>query len=380
MHMNKQPNAYALSGVDVDIEAEASRILYEASKKTFENRTGKLGEIVTPFDDFAGLKMIDVSELPKGTYISLGFDGCGTKVEIAERVQRYDTMAFDLLAMVCDDALIRGGETIVAGSVLDIKSLGTDDRFLPLMRQLAEGYVAAAKEANVAIINGEIAQMGALVSGYGEFPFAWSAGAIWAARKEKLLTGLEIKAGDAVVVLSEKGFRCNGLSLVRKVLNAVHGAEWHASTFGDSSLGEQVLTPSRIYSRFVGGLHGGFDSEGTCKIHGVAHITGGGVPEKMQRVLRRAKLGARLNNLFVPGEIVQYVQKAGSITDHDAYRAWNMGQGMALITPEPDKVLAEAATYCMEAQIAGEITADPKVVITSRGMEHPGQELSFDVE
>src|SRR6204780_1920255 len=106
--MDKKKNAYALAGVDVDIEAEASRILYEASKKTFENRSGKIGEGVTPFDDFAGLKMVDMSKLPEGTFMSLGFDGAGTKVEIAERVQKYDTIAFDLFAMVCDDALIRG--------------------------------------------------------------------------------------------------------------------------------------------------------------------------------------------------------------------------------------------------------------------------------
>lgn len=378
--MTGQPNAYALAGVDVDVEAEASRILYEASKRTFANRTGKLGEIVTPFDDFAGLKMIDVSALPRGSYLSLGFDGCGTKVEIAERVQRYDTMAFDLLAMVCDDALIRGGETVVAGSVLDIKSLGTDDRFLPLMRQLGDGYVAAAKEANVAIINGEIAQMGTLVGGYGDFPFAWSAGAIWAARKEKLFTGMEVKAGDAVVVLREEGFRCNGLSLVRKVLSAAHGPEWHTIAYGGSSLGEHVLTPSRIYSRFVVGLHGGFDSEGTCEIHGVAHITGGGVPEKMMRVLRRSRLGARLTSLFDPGEIVQYVQKTGGVSDRDAYRAWNMGQGMAIITPEPDKVLAEARAHGMGAQVAGELIAEPKIYIASKGTENPGQPLVFDVE
>ncbi len=378
--MSKQPNAYALSGVDVDVEAEASRILYEASKKTFENRSGRIGEIVTPFDDFAGLKMINIAKLPEGSFLSLGFDGCGTKVEIAERAHRYDTMAFDLLAMVCDDALIRGGETIVAGSVLDIKSLGTDDRFLPIIQQLGAGYVAAAREANVAIINGEIAQMGTLVSGYGDFPFAWSAGAIWVARKEKLLTGLEIKAGDSVVMLREEGFRCNGLSLVRKTLKAAHGDEWHATPHAGSTLGDLVLTPSRIYSRFVVGLHGGFDAEGTTEIHGVAHITGGGVPEKMMRVLRRAKLGVRLHDLFEPGEIVQYVQKTGGISDHDAYRAWNMGQGMALITPEPDKVIAEAKRYGMDARIAGEVIAEPKVIITSRGTEQPGQELIFDVE
>lgn len=378
--MTDQPNAYALAGVDVDVEAEASRIMYEASKKTFENRSGRIGEIMTPFDDFAGLKMVDISKLPEGSYMSLGFDGAGTKVEIAERVGRYDTIAFDLFAMVCDDALIRGGESIVVGSNLDIKSLGSDDRFLPIVRQLGEGYIAAARDANVAVINGEIAQMGALMTGYGEFPFHWGAAAIWVARKDKILTGTEIKVGDAVVVLREEGFRCNGLSLVRKILKAAHGDEWHTQSIKGSTLGEHVLTPSRIYSRFVVGLHGGFDTEGTCEIHGVAHITGGGVPEKMMRVLRRSKLGARLDNLFEPGEIVSYTQKAGGISDRDAYRAWNMGQGMALITPEPDKVLAAAKAYGIEVQVAGEIVAEPVVTIRSRGVLNPGESLRFAVE
>jgi phosphoribosylformylglycinamidine cyclo-ligase len=378
--MNSESNAYALAGVDVDIEAEASRIMYEASKKTFENRSGKLGDVVTPFDDFAGLKMIDISQLPAGSFMSLGFDGAGTKVEIAERVNRYDTVAFDLMAMVCDDALIRGGETIVAGSVLDIKTLGTDDRFLPIIRQLADGYVAAAREANVAIINGEIAQMSSVIAGYGEFPFSWSAAAIWAARKEKLFTGDEMKAGDAIVMLREEGFRCNGLSLVRKIFREAHGDEWHALPLHGSTLGQLALTPSRIYSRFVVGLHGGFDAKGICEIHGVAHITGGGVPEKMMRILRRSGLGARLQDLFEPGAIVQYAQKTGNISDHDAYRAWNMGQGMALVTPEPDAVLAEAKRYGMEARIAGEIIAAPEIRIASKGTEAPGQELVFAVE
>ncbi|MBI5644816.1 hypothetical protein HY970_01845 [Candidatus Kaiserbacteria bacterium] len=377
--MSKHSNAYALAGVDVDVEAEASRIMYEASKKTFQNRTGHIGEIVTPFDDFAGLKMIDISKLPHGSYMSLGFDGAGTKVEIAERVQKHDTIAFDLFAMVCDDALIRGGEPIVVGSNLDIKTLGTDDRFLPIMREFGEGYVRAAKEANVAVINGEIAQMGSLMTGYGDFPFHWGAACIWVAKKDKILTGNEMKVGDAVVVLREDGFRANGWSLVRKIFKQSHGDEWHTVAHGSSTLGLLALTPSRIYSRFVVGLHGGFDTQGSCKIHGVAHITGGGVPEKMIRVLRRSKHGARLTDLFEPAEIMTYCQKTGAISDHDAYRAWNMGQGMALITPEAEKVLAAAKAYGIEARIAGEIIAEPKIRITSKGAEKSGHELVFDV-
>ncbi|OGG73354.1 hypothetical protein A3A38_01535 [Candidatus Kaiserbacteria bacterium RIFCSPLOWO2_01_FULL_53_17] len=372
-------NAYALAGVDVDVEAEASRIMYEASKRTFENRKGLIGEIITPFDDFAALKMVAVENLPKGSFFSMGFDTAGTKVEIAQRVGKHDTIAFDLFAMVCDDALIRGGEPVLMGSNLDIKTLGTDDRFLPIMRELAEGYVAAAKEANVAVINGEIAQMGSLMAGHGDFPYHWGAAGVWFARKDKLLMGSEIKAGDKVVMLQEKGFRANGWSLVRKIFKQAHGDEWNSVSHEGSTLGLLALTPSVIYSRSVVAMHGGFASEGSCTIHGVAHITGGGVPEKMGRVLRRSGLGVHLSDLFEPPEIMSYCQKAGTISDYDAYRAWNMGQGMAIITPEPDAVIAEAKKHGIQAQVAGEITSEKKLELVSKGVENPGGVLTFDV-
>jgi phosphoribosylformylglycinamidine cyclo-ligase len=372
-------NAYAKTGVNVDIEAEASRMMHEASKKSFENRKGKIGEVIAPFDDFAALKMVAAGNLPKDTFFSVGFDTAGTKVEIAERVGTYNTIAYDLFAMVCDDALLRGGEPVLVGTTLDVKSLGNDETKLAIVRQLAEGYVAAAKEANVAIINGEIAQMGSLLNGYGDFPFHWGAACVWFAKKENILTGNEIKAGDAVVMLRENGFRCNGWTLVRKIFLTAHGDSWHTLAHNDSTLGELALTPSIIYSRFVVGLHGGFDSKGSVPLHGVAHITGGGIPEKMGRILRRTGFGARLTDLFEPPEIMAYCQRLGGVSDYDAYGTWNMGQGMALITDNPDKVLVEAKAQGMEAKLAGVITQEPGITLVSRGIEMPGKEIQFSV-
>lgn len=375
----KKPNAYALAGVDVDIEAEASRLMYEASKETWKNREGLLGEIVMPFDDFAGIKMISAANLPEGTFFSVGFDTAGTKVEIAERVGIHDTIAFDLFAMVCDDAVLRGGEPVLVGTNLDIKSLGTDERYLPVIRELAKGYVAAANEANVAIVNGEIAQMGSLMTGHGDFPYHWGAACVWFARKEKLFTGTEIKPGDKVVMLREHGFRANGWSLVRKIFREAHGDDWHEAPFQESTLGIAALTPSVIYSRAVVAMHGGFATEGSCKVHGVAHITGGGVPEKMARVLRPSGLGAKLDNLFDPPEVMAYAQRTGKVSDYDAYRAWNMGQGMAVITPEPEKVIEEARKFGIEAKVAGEITRKQGVTLVSKGTESRGQVIDFSV-
>ena len=370
-------NAYARAGVDVDIEAKASRIMYEASKRTFANRKGKIGDIVAPFDDIAGVRMVDIYKLPEGSFMSVGFDTAGTKVEIAQRVGKHNTIAFDLLAMVCDDALVRGGEPILVGTNLDTRTLGTDEKFLPVIQELAEGYVAAAKEANVGIINGEFVQMGPLVSGWGDFPYHWGAACVWVARKEKLLTGNEIQVGDSVVVLREGGFRCNGWSLVRKIFEQNHGAEWHTIAHEGSTLGEWSLTPSKIYSRFVVGLHGGFDTEGTAKIHGVAHITGGGIPEKLGRVLRINKLGARLDNLFEPAEIMRYCQNLGGVSDVDAYGTWNMGQGLAIITPDPEGVLAEAKKEGIDAQIAGMVKKESGISIVSKGVQSEGKEFTF---
>lgn len=375
-----EKNAYAKSGVDVDIEAQASRIMYEASKRTFDNRKGLIGEVVTPFDDFSGLKMVDVSKLPEGSYMSVGFDTAGTKVELAQRMNKHDTIAFDLLAMVCDDAVLRGGEPVLVGTNLDLKSLGMDEKYLPVVRELAEGYVAAAKEANVAIINGEIVQMGELMHGWGEFPYHWGAACVWFGRKEKLLTGSEIKVGDSIVALREYGFRCNGWSLVRKIFRDTYGDEWHIAPFEDSTIGTHALAPSVIYSRFVVGVHGGFASEGTCTIHGMAHITGGGVREKMIRMLRPSKLGAELTDLFEPPAIMAHAQKLGNVSDADAYGAWNMGQGMMLVTPEPEKVITGAKSAGIEAKIAGTIISEPRITIVSKGTETSGQKLTFDVQ
>ncbi|UCD04107.1 MAG: hypothetical protein JSW73_00460 [Candidatus Woesearchaeota archaeon] len=371
---------YAKAGVDVDIESKAARIFYEASKKSWQNRTDNIGEIISPFDDFSAVRVVDVSKLPEGSFMCMGFDGVGTKAEIAQRMNKHDTLAFDLLAMVCDDAILRGGEPVLVGSTLDVNTLGTNETRLPIIKQLADGYVEAAKEANVAIINGEIAQLGDAVAGYGDFVYNWGATLIWFAKKDKLFTGKEIKLGDSIVVFQEKGFRSNGLSLVRKVFKENLGSNWHNSTYKNEKLGNLILEPSRIYSKAFVHMHGGFQTKGCCEIHGVSHITGGGIREKIERVLRPTPYGARLTNLFDPCDAMLYCQELGNVEDEEAYKVWNMGQGLAVITPEPEKVIEEANKFGINAKIAGKIIESKQIKITSKGFFKNGKELIFNIE
>lgn len=342
---------YKKAGVNIKLGDDASKILYEAAKQTWANRKG-IGKIFSPNKTFSGVRVIDVSNLPKGTVLSMGFDGIGTKVEIAQRLNKHDTMAFDLLAMTCDDAVMAGGEPILLGSVLDVNTLTGN---IEAVKQLAQGYVAAAKEAGVAIINGELAELGSHVGGHGKFNYAWSSTVMWLGKKNRLFDGSKIKPGQAIVALKEDGFRSNGLSLVRKIL----------ANNKDNKVWEQVLTPSRIYSKAVVEMFGGYNKEPKAKLTGVAHITGGGIPGKLGRVLKASGYGAILNNPFRPPAIMEFCIKKGKINVGEAYCTWNMGQGMVIITSTPEKVIQIAKKHGIQAQIAGEIIKKPGVTINT---------------
>lgn len=379
--MKQVASTYASVGVDIDTEAKAARILYEASKKTWANRKGKLGEVVVPFDDFAGLRFIRADKLPAGTVMYGGSDGVATKAELAERLNTYDTLAYDLMAMVCDDAVIRGGEPVLVKSVLDVNTLGSDDTRLPFIEQLASGYEAAAAEAGVAVINGEIAQLNDRIGHMERFCLEWSADLTWFAHESRLITGYDVKPGDSIIALQETGLRCNGISLVRKILKDHYGDDWHTKSYQDQSLGELALQPSQIYSPAVVAMFGGYslDRAPQAKIHAAAHISGGGIAEKLGRMLRASGYGAKLDNLFTPGKLMLHCQELGNVADEEAYKTWNMGNGMLIITPEPDAVLSVAAEHGMAGQLAGHVQDTAGITITNKGYFAGGQkEVQFN--
>lgn len=358
---------------------EASKILYEAAKQTWENRKGKLGEVVELFEDFSGLRAIHVGALPEDSYVGLGFDGIGTKIEIAERICKHDSVANDLFAMVCDDAVVRGAEPVIVGSVLDVGIWGDEKHsHVNFVKQLAIGYINAALEANVAIINGEVAVLEARVSGYGEFNYNWNAGVVWFARKSRMFSGYEIKERDKLVGLREEGFRSNGFSLVREIMQKSHGENWHENLYEGRNLAELILHPSKIYTRAIVDMFGGFAEEPKTSIHGVVHITGGGIPEKLGRVLKPSGLGAFIDEPFEPCEMMLYCQDKGNLKDEEAYRTWNMGQGMIVITPKPEDVITIASQHNIEGKVIGEIRATPEMVIKSKGIFKMQGELIFN--
>ncbi len=360
---------YAESGVNTELGDEVSKIFYNAAKETWKNRQG-LGKVITPTDDFSGLRVIDISSLPQGTLMNIGFDGVGTKIEIAERMNKHNTIAFDLFAMVCDDAIVRGAEPVIIGSILDVNSINVN-----LMKELAQGYIKAAEEANVVVVNGEIAEIGKRVNGFGKFNYNWGSTVVWFVNKNKIITGKNISVGDSIIALEEKGFRSNGFSLLRKVLSEKYGDEWHNSELNGEKIGNIALFPSKIYSKAVCDMFGGIENEAKVKLNGVVHVTGGGVVGKLRRVLETNGYGAILDNLFNPCSLMLHCQEIGNISDSEAYKTWCMGQGLLIISPEPEKVIEIALKYNINAKVCGKVTENPDIKIKSKGFN--GGELVF---
>jgi phosphoribosylformylglycinamidine cyclo-ligase len=316
--------------------------------------------------------------------MNIGFDGIGTKVELAERAGRFDTVAFDLLAMVCDDAVIRGGEPVVVGSILDVNTLGTDDSRLQFIRQLAGGYEAAAAAAGVAIINGETAQLGTRVNGaLSPFFIGWGASVMWLAHSSRLISGHNARPGDSIIGLGESGLRSNGISLVRRVLSEKYGASWHSPEHQlvGVPIIDLALTPSIIYSKTVLDITGGWNLRQPTRatLHAAAHVTGSGLPGKLGRALKPTGLGADIHNPLDPPPLLLHCQEIGGVSDREAYRTWHMGQGMVLVTPEPYPVLAISRAHGLEAQVIGTVTDRPGIRIASRGLQS-GQERWLEFE
>ncbi len=352
---------------------DVSRLLYDAAKQSWENRPGAVIEM---HPSFSGWRALRPNYKPADCFEGMGSDGIGTKVEVAERIQDHSTIAYDLFAMACDDAVVRGAEPVAINTVLDVNELQKDDLLTEhAIRDLASGYVAAAEAAGVVILNGETAELGNRVNGYGKFNYNWSGTVLWYAQQDRVLTGQKIQPGDRLIGLPDEGFRSNGISDVRAAMTAEYGEYWHheiVEYLGSSTLGELVEYPSRIYAKLITQLTGGFDveQEPQAELHGIAHITGGGQPEKLRRLLEPSGYGALIDNPIDVPDIMLEAQSAAIYSDEDAYSRWHMGPGMILAVPreESDTVLevAEAAGY--DPHEIGKVTESPGIRMRNCGL------------
>lgn len=344
---------YKYAGVNVEEGDKLSEFLYECAKKTWIHKDS-LKKLIVPYDDFSGIRYIEVSNLPQDSVMGMNFDGIGTKVGLAELFGFYEYLAFDLFAMVCDDAASIGAEPMLVGTILDIDKIKNDRA-----KCVGRIYTEAAICAGVAIINGEVAELGNRIQGQSNYlNLNWGASCIWFAKKSNLIDRSKIRDGDYLVGLREHGFRSNGYSLVRKIVK---------ENLDKINYKHSLIHPSTIYTKAIVEMTGGYYGDPKVEIHGVAHITGGGLYGKVKRMLKPCNLGAEIKDPFEPPWFMDNIQEIGKVGDKEAYRTWNMGNGMVIATPEPNKTIEIAKKHGFNAKIIGRVIKEKTIFIRNFG-------------
>ncbi len=345
-----KPVTYAAAGVDIDEGERLVALIRPIAKST--HRRGVLGGI----GSFAGFFRFPAKKYLDPVLVS-GADGVGTKVKVAALAKRFDTVGIDLVAMCVNDILVHGAEPLF---FLDYYATGKLSAIEGA--EVVSGIAQGCREAGCALLGGETAEMPSVYAP-GEFDLAGFA--VGAVDRKRIIDGRSVRPGDVLIGLSSSGLHSNGYSLARKIVFEVMGKrvtsrvpEW------GSSVADELLRPTRIYVRPVLSLLR------TLRVHGMAHITGGGIPGNVPRILPQGLAAmVRKGSWEVPPVFATLVE-AARLPEAEAYRTFNMGIGMVLMVRpgDADRAVRHFRKAGFPAFPIGEIRrgkrTHPKVTLT----------------
>ncbi len=313
---SKKSNGLSYSDAGVDIDAGNTLIdrIKPAVKRT--SRPGVLGGL----GGFGGLFELPLDRYKEPVLVS-GTDGVGTKLRLAIDLGIYDTVGIDLVAMCVNDIIVAGAEPLFFLDYYATGHLNVD-----AAASVVEGIAEGCLRSGAALIGGETAEMPGMYEG-NDFDLAgFSVGIV---EKSQILDINNVAAGDVIIGIDSSGPHSNGYSLIRKILE-VSGAK-PTDTFGEKTLGEILLEPTRIYVKPL------LEMLGKLNVHALAHITGGGLPENLPRVLPHGLEAAIDSNSWQRPDIFDWLQEQGSVSDEEMYRTFNCGIGMAVVVSEQDQ-------------------------------------------
>jgi phosphoribosylformylglycinamidine cyclo-ligase len=310
--------SYRDAGVDID----AGDALVEAIKP-FAKRTMREG-VLAGIGGFGAL--FEVSKKFREPVLVSGTDGVGTKLKLAFHLNRHDTVGIDLVAMSVNDILVQGAEPLF---FLDYFACGRLD--VATATDVIKGIAAGCEQAGCALIGGETAEMPSMYPD-GEYDLAGFA--VGAVEKSKIIDGKKIQPGDVVLGLASSGAHSNGYSLVRKIIE-VAKPNLHADFHG-RPLADVLLAPTRIYVKPLLALMEKID------VHGMVHITGGGLVENIPRVLQPNLTAVLHKDTWTLPPLFQWLQKHGGVADDEMHRVFNCGIGMTVIVSAANADQAEA--------------------------------------
>jgi len=306
---------YAGAGVDIGAGEAAVERIKAAVRSTFRP------EVIGDVGGFGGMFAFDPTRYTRPVLVA-ATDGVGTKAVVARLAGRYDTIGVDLVAMSVDDIAAQGAEPLFFLDCISAGRLDPDQ-----MERLVAGVATGCQEAGCALIGGEMAELpGMLEPGH----FDLVGFAVGVVERDRLVTGARVSPGDRLIGLPSPGLRCNGYSLARRVLLDLggRGLDEPAWPRASHSLGEELLRPSVIYApALVRVCH-------SVEVKGLAHVTGGGIPGNLARVLPRHCDAVVLRSRWEVPEIFNRIQAAGDIGDDEMAKVFNLGIGMiAVVAP-----------------------------------------------
>lgn len=329
---------YKNAGVNLEAGYESVARIKKHISAT--DRLGVMGNI----GSFGGLFDLSILGYKEPVLVS-GTDGVGTKLKLAFMMDKHDTIGQDVVAMCVNDVLAQGAMPLL---FLDYIAVGKNypEKIEAIVKGVSDGCVLA----NCALVGGETAEMPDM---YDIDDYDIAGFTVGCVEKSKIIDGTKTKAGDVVIGLPSSGVHSNGFSLVRKLIFKDNELDLNKNYEGlTKTLGETLLTPTRIYVRPVGEVLKNVD------VHGVAHITGGGFYENMPRCLKDG-LGIEIQKgtWDIP-EIFPFLQKLGNVAEKEMYNVFNMGIGMILLVDEADveKTMAILKENGEDARIIGKVT------------------------
>ncbi|PKM83325.1 MAG: phosphoribosylformylglycinamidine cyclo-ligase [Firmicutes bacterium HGW-Firmicutes-14] len=314
---------YADAGVDIDAGSRAVELMKQHVKRTFRP------EVLTDLGGFGGLFSFDSSKYRNPVLVS-GTDGVGTKLMIAIKMDKHDTVGIDAVAMCANDILVQGAEPMF---FLDYLAVG---RLVPeKVAQIVKGIAEGCCQAGCALIGGETAEMPGF---YGPEEYDIAGFVVGAVDRDRIIDGSRIAAGDVVIGLPSSGLHSNGYSLARKVFFEAAGLklESYVEELG-RTVGEELLEPTRIYVKQVLPLLDKYD------IRGLAHITGGGLTENIPRILPDGTKVVLNPGAWPEKPVFTVMRRLGGIAPEEMNRTFNMGIGLVMIVPgiQVDALMAE---------------------------------------
>ena len=346
MHSNSKSESYAAAGVDITAGYRAVELMKKHIARTMVN--GKKSDI----GGFGGLFELDITNMPHPVLVS-GTDGVGTKLKLAFIMDKHDTVGIDCVAMCVNDIICCGAKPLL---FLDYIACGKNypEKIAEIVSGIAEGCVQAGCE----LVGGETAEMPGF---YSEDEYDLAGFSVGAVDKAKVLDNSKVAEGDVIIALPSSGVHSNGFSLVRKVFDVENNdITTPVPELGGKSIGETLLTPTRIYVKPMLAL---FDE---VTVKAVSHITGGGFYENIPRSLPEG-MGAKIDKSAVKIlPIFDLIAKTGNISERDMFNTFNMGVGMSVVVSkeESEKALQILRANGEDAYVIGEIIkSDESVVI-----------------